>query len=456
VSNALARLVRRAVFLRPGEGPALLWSAAYFFLVLAGYFVLRPIREEMGVAGGVRNLPYLYTGTLLGVLVLHPVYAWLVARLPRNRFVPYTYRFFILNLVAFFALLRFADAGQAVWVGRAFFIWTSVFNLFVVTVFWSFMADIYRPGQSKRLFGVIAVGGTLGAILGSGITAGLVEVLGPVNLLLVSALLLELAGQASRVLGRHEARLALAAAAEESPVQRGASSLDHSEEVIGGGVLEGVRHVFRSPYLLGIAVLLTFFAFTSTFLWMHLMAIVERTFGDDPVGRTRLFANMELAVQSCTLLTQVFLTSRLLRWFGVTVVLAFLPVLTFVGFGLLGAAPVLAVVVLFQVGRRIGNFALQRPAREILYTVLPRTDKYKAKHFNDTFVYRAADQVGAWGHMLLGAVGLGLSAIAFAMMPVSALWLAMAVWLGRKHREIAEERIPPVRPGAAVAGVPSA
>jgi AAA family ATP:ADP antiporter len=426
------------VDVRAHETGALVWSCAFFFCVLCAYYVIRPVRDEMGVAGGVEHLAWLFTATLAGMLLVHPLFAALVARIPRRRFVPIVYRVFIANLVVFFVILRAADAGQAVWIGRVFFVWTSVFNLFVVSVFWSFMADIYHPAQGARLFGMIAVGGTLGAILGSTITSALVPLLGPVNLLLVSALLLETAARASGALERQADVLAQAARAEEDTghARRGGEC-----EVIGGGVLDGIRHVARSPYLLGIAVFMLLFTVTSTFLYFQQASIVARVFEGDPQGRTRLFAGVDLGVNVLTLATQLFLTGRILRWLGVGSTLALLPVASFAGFAILAAAPVLSVLVAFQVLRRAGNFALQRPAREVLYTVLARTDKYKAKNFNDTFVYRVGDQVGAWSYTLIAALGLGLSGLALLMVPVSAAWLLLALWLGRQHRH-AQTRAP--------------
>jgi AAA family ATP:ADP antiporter len=369
------------------------------------------------------------------MLVLHPVFTALVARLPRRRFVPLVYRLFILNLVVFWLLLRMADGSEAVWIGRIFFVWTSVFNLFVVSVFWSFMTDLYRPAQAERLFGMIAVGGTLGAILGSTITSGLVSLVGSANLLLASAILLEAAARAAGALERHEERLAAEARGETA----GSGAATRQRPAIGGGVFEGIRAVARSPYLLGIAALMLLFTITSTFLYFQQADIVARTFRDDPQGRTRLFAGIDLAVNVLTLGTQVFLTGRILRWLGLGMALAFLPLLTLVGFGILGAAPVLSVLVGFQVLRRAGNFAIQRPAREVLYTVLSRTEKYKAKNFNDTFVYRVGDQAGAWSYTLIAWLGLGLSGLAFTMVPLSAVWLVLVLWLGRRQKNIREE-----------------
>jgi AAA family ATP:ADP antiporter len=429
----VSRLLRRAVDVREQETAALVASCAYFFFVLSAYYVIRPVRDEMGVAGGVENLAWLFTGTLAGMLLVHPLFTALVVRFPRRRFVPLIYRFFILNLGLFFLAFGAADAGQAVWVGRVFFVWTSVFNLFVVSVFWSFMTDLYRPAQSQRLFGLVAVGGTLGAILGSTITSALVPLLGPVNLLLVSALLLELAARAARVLDGQEAALARGA-----PEETAAGGED--DGIVGGRALDGIRHVLRSPYLLGIAALMLLFTIASTFLYFQQAAIVARVFEGDPQARTRLFAGIDLAVNVLTLATQVFLTGRVLRWLGVALGLAVLPLMSLIGFGILGIAPGLTVLVAFQVLRRAGNFAIQRPAREVLYTVLPRTDKYKAKNFNDTFVYRVGDQLGAWSYAAIAWLGLGLSGLAFTMVPLSAAWLLLALWLGARYRRLLDAR----------------
>lgn len=446
---AITRLVTRSVNLREGEGAALGWSFAYYFLLLCSYYILRPIRDEMGIAGGVDNLAWLFTGTLVGMLLIHPVFTTLVKSLPRRRFVPLTYRFFIANLVVFFALFQLVPENS-VWIGRVFFIWVSIYNLFVISVFWSFMTDIYRSAQSKRLFGVLAVGGTIGAMTGSGITSALVQALGPVNLLLISALMLEAAARVSGALEKAEQGLALAGLQDEAQDRDSAGSeaqntetrqasvmqevAQKQQEVIGGGVLDGVRDVLRSPYLLGIALLMLLFTITSTYLYFMQLDVVAGASEDSRV-RTQLLANIDLIVNIITLITQLFLTGRLLRWLGVGMSLAFLPLLSLIGFGLVGVAPALVVVLVFQILRRASNFAIQRPAREVLYTVLPRTEKYKAKNFNDTFVYRVGDQVGAWSYTLMGSLGLGVSSLALTMVPVSAVWLVLALWLGVRYRQ---------------------
>lgn len=447
MTGAVGRTIGRLVEVREGESTALLWSFAYFFLILTSYYILRPIRDQMGVVGGVQHLAWLFSGTLLGMLLLHPLYTWLVGKLPRRRFVPLTYRFFILNLLLFYAAFRIADAGQTVWIGRVFFIWVSVFNLFVVSVFWSFMTDVYRPDQSKRLFGILAVGGTLGAILGSSITSLLAIPFGPMNLLLLSGLSLELASRASAALDRQELRLGQAADREaaSSGSHTGDGGCAHGGEVIGGKVFEGIRNVVRSPYLLGIAGIMLFFTVSSTFLYFQQAELVGRFFGEDSEAGTRFFANVDLIVNLVTLVLQLFVTGRVLRWMGVGVGLAFLPVVSVLGFAVLAVAPILGVVVVLQVLRRAGNFAIQRPAREVLYTILPRADKYKSKNFNDTFVYRVGDQLGAWSYTLIGWLGLGFSGLSMLMVPFSALWFALALWLGSRYRRMQPGRTSELR-----------
>ncbi len=424
-------LLDRLVDIRPSEVRAVLLSAAYFFFVLSSYYILRPIRDEMGAAGGVENIPWLFTGTLIGMLLAQPLFAALVARTPRRRFIPLTYRFFMLNLLLFFLALRTMPESQHVWIGRAFYIWTSVFNLFVVSVFWGFMADLFRREQGKRLFGFIGLGGTIGAITGAGLTAFFVQRVGAINMLIVSIVFLEIGVWCVLALGRH----ARERRAEPEP---GAESED-GENAIGGSMWAGVTHVMRSPYLLGICLYMLLFTVGSTFLYIAQADIINRNFTDTD-QRTAFFASLDLAVNVLTLLTQAFLTGRILKWLGVAVTLALLPTLSVLGFFAMGVAPTLAVFVVFQVLRRGGNYAVARPTREVLFTVVPREEKYKAKSFIDTFVYRVGDQVGAWSYAALLALGLSLSAISFTAVPISAAWLAISVWLGRRNAAMRDTR----------------
>jgi len=423
----LTRLLAKLVDASDREVKPLLWACLYFFLVLAAYFIIRPLRDEMGVAGGVRNLPWLFSGTLLGMLAVHPLFTWLVGRLPRRRFITTSYRFFMVNLAVFFVLLKVLPATHGIWVGRAFYIWVSVFNLFVVSVFWSLMADVFRPEQGRRLFGFIAVGGTLGAVTGSTITATLVEFVAPVNLLLISLILLELAVQCVGALLRTQPH------AVGRPLRRG-EERGERDPVIGGSVVAGVTTLMRSPYLLGICGYMLLYTVASTFLYFQQAEIVARVF-EDRVTRTAFFARIDLAVNILTVIVQVFLTGRIVRWLGIALSLAVLPAVCIIGFTGLGFVPTLAALAMFQVVRRATNYSVSRPTREMLYTVVPRESKYKAKNFIDTFVYRAGDQIGAWSYALMGWVGLGATSIALAAVPLSGVWVALALWVGAKHRQ---------------------
>jgi len=422
--------LQRMVQIRPGEVGATLWSCAYFFFVLCGYYILRPIRDDMGIAGGVRNLPWLFTGTLLAMLLLNPAFSALVARLTRRRFIAWSYRFFMVCLGLFFLLFRYLPESSQVATGRAFYIWTAVFNLFVVSVFWGFAADTFKPEQGRRLFGFLGVGGTLGAICGSGIVAIGAERIEPAWLMLLSIVLLELAVRCSRRAGTAAHRTNDAGTA--SP---GLASPAASNAPIGGGVLAGISHVFRSPYLLGICAYMLLYTILATFLYFQQASIVEEAFADRG-ARTALFAKIDLAVNILTVLTQLFLTGRVIRLLGVGLTLALLPVICALGFTGLGIIPGLTAIILFQVLRRSGNYALARPAREVLYTVLPREDKFKAKNFIDTFVYRGGDQIGAWSWAFLGWAGVGVAGISFVAVPLALLWAAVAVWLGRKQQKM--------------------
>ncbi len=426
----LIKLLQRMVAVEADEVRPMLLSALYFFLIMASYFIIRPLRDEMGIAGGVRNLPWLFTGTLVGMLLAHPIYTAMVSRLPRRRFIPLSYNLFAGCMLIFLVLLSTLSETQTVWVGRVFYIWTSVFNLFVVSIFWSVMADIFKPGQGARIFGFIAVGGTSGAIVGSAVTATMAGQIAPRFLLLVSIAFIELAVIISVTLLR-------SGGPDLSPEATGAEN-PAGDEIIGGGVMTGIAAVFRSPYLLGIVAYMLFYTVTSTFLYFEQAEIVSAVFADG-AARTVFFARLDLAVNTLTIITQIFLTGRIVRSIGIAMSLAWLPLVSVIGFFGLGLAPTLGVIAAFQIIRRASNYAVARPCREMLYTVLPRETKYKAKNFIDTFVYRAGDQVGAWSYAGLGWLGLGMTGIAFVAIPLAGAWMGVGLWLGRKQVAISRE-----------------
>jgi AAA family ATP:ADP antiporter len=401
---------------RPGEGAALFWSFAYFFSLLSGYYLLRPVREEMGIRGGVENLPWAFTATFASMLVAVPLFSWLVARVPRASAIPIVYRFFLLHLLVFYFLLR-SGAGHGL-VARAFFVWVSVYNLFVVSVFWAYMADVWESGQAKRLFGFIAAGGSAGALLGPLLAAGLVRPLGVPALLLVSAGLLEVAAQCAGRLGRW--------ARQARPGEAGAGA------ALGGGPFAGFAEAVRSRYLAALAAQMLLFTASGTIIYFQQARLVASLLHDS-AARTRLFAGIDLAVNVASLLTQSLLTGSVLTRLGLGFALSLHPVLAAGGLLAIAAWPSLALVTVVQALRRAVHYGLERPAREALYTVVPREEKYKAKSFIDTVVYRGGDALSAWAWTALSALGPGLAGAALAATPLAVAWLLVARYLHRRH-----------------------
>ena len=401
---------------RPGEIRALAWSFAYFFCLLAGYYVLRPLRDEMGVAGGVRNLQWLFTATFLAMLAAVPIYGALVARVPRRRFIPIVYHFFVVNLAVFWLLLTLGVERQLV--ARVFFVWISVFNLFAVSVFWSFMADLYTSEQGKRLFGFIAAGGSAGALAGPALTIGLTGWLGTANLLVVAMLFLEIAVFCV-------AKLEIKDQSPKSP---------STQQSLGGDGLDGIMMVLRSPYLAGITLWVSLLSVAATFLYFEQASIVAAA-SDDPAVRTRIFAAVDLAVGLLTLAVQFFATGKLIARFGIGAALALLPVVFAAGFAVLAAAPVLAVVIAFQALQRTANFAISNPAREALFTVLARDEKYKAKNVIDIVAVRGADAAGGWLFASLRTFGMEIRGLSFVAIALAIACFALALALGRAQEK---------------------
>jgi AAA family ATP:ADP antiporter len=418
------RWLSRIVTVRPDEVRALLWSFAYFFFLLAAYYVLRPVRDEMGIAGGVKNLPWLFTATFVVMLVALPLFGAIVARVPRRRFIPLVYHFFVANIVIFWLLLTFKVAMADT--ARIFFVWISVFNLFAVSVFWSFMADLYQSEQGKRLFGFIAAGGSAGALLGPTIAVWLAEPIGRANLLLIAALLLELAVVCAMRLEAAAPALTGGSAPPATTAQR--------ESGLGGGWIAGLVMVLRSPYLAGIALWVALLSLAGTFLYFQQANIVA-ALSDDPNKRTALFAQIDLAVSLLTIVVQFVATGKLIRRFGAGPAAAFLPLVFALGFLTLALTPMLWVVIAFQALQRAANFAISNPAREVLFTVVEREEKYKAKYVIDNVVFRGGDAASGWLFHALRGLGMELQAIALATVPVALAWFAIALGLGRAHEK---------------------
>ncbi|MEP6809300.1 MAG: MFS transporter [Chthoniobacterales bacterium] len=419
----LANLRRRLVDVRPGEARALWLGFVFHFAVLAGYYVIRPIRDEIGASSGVEKLPWMFTAVLVTMFAANALFAMIVARMSRRRFIPIAYRFFIANLVLFYLLMRTLPAEQQPFLGRCFFVWVSVFNLFATTVFWAFMTDLFTTEQGKRLFGFIAVGGSLGGILGPIVTASLVHRVSTGVFLLICAAMLEIAAQCVRFFPSNF---------------RGRDHGESAEKPMGGNIWEGITHIIRSPYLLGL--LLFILLYTSTSTWAYFQQADLTKFQiQDGATRTAFFAKLDLSVNTLTVFIQIFLTGRLLKWFGVGLTLVLMPALSLLGFLAIGLAPVIAVLAVFQVMRRAATFALTRPAREVLFTVLRREDKYKAKSLIDTFAYRAGDQIGAWSYGGLHDRGFTISGTSYIAIPFVAVWCVLSLWLGRRQLALARE-----------------
>jgi AAA family ATP:ADP antiporter len=418
----LHRMLRRVVDVEPQETAALLFGFAYFFCLLCGYYLLRPLRDAMGLAGGAGQLQWLFSATFVSMLVLVPVFGAVATRWPPRRFVPYVYRFFALNILGFGVL--FAAGYEEVWVSRIFFVWISVFNLFVISIFWSVMADHFRNEQGRRLFGFIAAGGTLGALAGPALAAVLVVPFGVTLLAVLAALLLEMAVQCFRLLGRN------AGQGQANRPHNGAN--DAGDAAIGGGMLAGVSMILRERYLLGIVLYMLLHTFASTFLYFEQGRIVAESFSDT-ASRTRFFAVVDLAVSCLAIGLQVAVTGRFIRRLGVAAALIILPVVSVVAFAGLAAWPTVLMLAAVQGVRRAADYGLVRPAREILFTVVSRAAKYKAKNVIETVVYRGGDAVSGWIFAGLGAAGIGFSGIAALFAPLAALWIGLSAWLGGRQ-----------------------
>lgn len=423
--------MRRLVDVRPTERRALLWSFLCFFCLLGSYYVLRPLRDEMAIAGGVGHLQWLFTGTLATMVVIVPVWSALVARLPARRLISFAYQFFLANLLLFYWLL--GRPGDHVGAARAFFIWCSVFNLFAVSIFWSLLADVFRSDQGKRLFGFVSAGGSAGAIAGPLVASLSVEAIGPVKLLLIAAALLEGAALAAgRLRAWASANPNTSDEVLAAPSGAAAAPPPARESGVGGDPWAALLLLARSPYLLAIAGYIVLMTSTGTLAYM-LQARLVSAQNLTSAGRTAFFARIDLLVNVGAAIAQAGLAGRLLGRFGVGPALVLSPLLTIASSLALGAAPRLGVLVAGNVVRRIAEFSIAKPAREVLFTVVSREEKYKPKAFIDMVVYRSGDAASAWTFTAIAHLGAGLRLLALAVIPLALGWLAIALWLARRH-----------------------
>lgn len=415
--------ITRVLGIERDELLAVGWSFVYFFCLLSSYYMLRSVREAMAIVSGVQNIPWLFTGTFTVMLLATPVFGWVASHYPRKKFLPWVYYFFVGNILLFylgFVYVLHNDLDQ-VWLSRAFFVWLSVFNLFVVSVFWSFMADIYSKEQSRRLFGVISAGGSAGALLGPLITSVLVVPIGFQNLLPLSALLLLFA-----VFCIYQLRGWVA--------QSGQTETDSSVEssrAIGGNALDGIRMVLTTPFFSAIAIALLCASFLGVTTYMYMAQLVSVSF-DNTDKQTQVFALLDALTNALSLIGQLLVVKHAVRWLGVGPTLALLPIVSIVGFALLAMHPVYIVIAGLQVLRRSITFGLTKPTNDMLYAVVSPEAKYKAKNFIETAIYRGSDLISTWTVKLIG--GLGLSGVALVCVPIAAIWAALAFWIGREYR----------------------
>ena len=419
-----------AIFgVRRHELVAVAWSFAYFFCVLSSYYIIRPVREEMAVGGGPNTIPFLFIGTFVTMIFATSAFGWVASRYPRRTFLPWVYLFFISNILIFWAVFSQARGAGAdyVWLGRVFFVWLSVFNLFVVSVFWSFMADIYTREQGRRLFGFITSGGSIGAIIGGVATSSLVTNIGFQHLLPISAALLMVA---VLCIGRlrdwvhkeHEDEL-------DETVE--------SEKPLGGNPFAGITHLFSSKYFLAIALMSLAASLLGTALYMFRAELIGAAILD-PDERIRFFSNMNIASNILATFSQMFLVKQVVTRFGIGRSLFLFPLASIVGFAVLAMEPTLIVVAVLDIVRRGLGFGFAKPSTDMLYSVVTPEEKYKTKNAIDTAIYRGGDVVGTWTIRLLSVVGLGIAGIAIVMVPIAGISAVVALWLGREYKRKAK------------------
>ncbi len=428
----LSATLSKLVTVKADEIKALLISCAYFFLVLCAYYIIRPIRDEMVVANGVANIQWLILLTLLVLIAITPVFGWVTSKFKTREFMAYCSLFFASHLVIFYF---FFDVEQrSPLITRAFYIWVNVFNMFIVSLFWSFMNDVYNRAQSKRLFAFIAAGGTSGAICGPIVTTSLVSTVGLAPLLLISAFVLASSVICIHWLVNWKNPRQLDQAHESGQNSASSQSVAVKNAPIKGGPLDGFLLVIKSPYLAAICLFILLYAMSITLVQIQQASIIEATI-DDPNQRTRLFSSIDLAVNVLALLFQLFLTSRLINGIGFKLTLMLVPIGITLGFALMAISPMLAVFIGVEVFRRAGDYSIMKPAREMLFNLVSRAEKYKAKNFIDTAVLRGGNALSAVAYGGAQSLGVLGASLAFVSLGLGIAWVSVAFWLGRQFEE---------------------
>lgn len=414
----LARLLARVAKVEGKEAPAVLAAFLLFFCVLGGYFAVRPVRETMGTFLGEDRLKYLFTITWLGALAIVPIYGWIVAKIRRTVFLPWLYGFIAVMLAGFAFVLGGEEPDLTF--ASVFYVWLSVLNLFIVSVFWSFLVEMFSSAQAKRLFGFIAAGGTAGGLVGPLVTNMIVGSVGNTGVLLFGASLFVVAVVCQR---------ALLAVWRDTPTDTGEKRQD---KPMGGNPFAGIMLVLKSPYLLAFAAFMVLLASVTTFLYFEQTRLVAETFTSS-AERTRVFSTLDAIVQGLAIITQLFLTGRIASRLGVTVLLTAVPLIIVLGFVTLSFVGTFWVLAIVMTVRRSGEYALIRPGREMLFTAVDTETKYKAKNVLDVVVYRGGDAIAGWVKTGLGAAGMGFSGVALVGAGLAALWAGVGFWLGRRY-----------------------
>ncbi|EHK66297.1 NTP/NDP exchange transporter [Achromobacter arsenitoxydans] len=414
----------RALGIREEELAPAACGFAFFFFLFCGYFMLRPIRETMGIQAGVNQLQWLFTATFVATLAVVPLFGWISARVPRATLVTWVYALFALTMAGFALLLHLRPGS--IWAARTFYVWLSVFNLFVVSIAWSLMADVFRMESAKRLFALIAAGASAGGLCGPLLGALLAGALGPAGLLLLSALLLTATLPLKQWLLRWRSATRADVADEDM------------ERPIKGAILAGITRIFQSRYLLGISLLVVLLATVNTFLYMEQARLVADAF-PDTAQRIRVFSALDFTVQTLALLSQIFITGRVAARLGLRFLLTAVPLAVALAFLALAAFPVFAVLAGAMILRRAGEYALIRPGREMLFTAVSPEDKYKTKNVIDTVVYRGGDAASGWVKAGLDMLGYGASLIALLGAFVALAAAAVGYGLGRQADRRNEE-----------------
>jgi AAA family ATP:ADP antiporter len=425
-----AQLFRSAAVIEEFELRAVILSMLYFFFLFGSYSIVKPVRDAMGTVYGMSHIQELFTGTFLVSLLLAPVYSGLAARIRLSTFLPWVYGFVAASILLFYALFQsVTQTDQLRWIAAAFYVWVSTFNILIISVFWTFMADIYSRTQAKRLFGFVAAGGTLGGIAGPAIATFLVRQIGNNNLMLISALGFLVTAWLVRTLAQEKQRLV----AKGVAVQH--TSLDRK---LAGNPFDGFRLLFRSRYMLLLALFLLLMTWISTIVYIQLGELITKAFASRE-ARTQAYALIDLAVNSLAVLIQLFGTGRLIARFGVGTGLLVNPVIMVVAFLAVAFSPVLLLLGGIQVLRRVAEYAIAKPTREMLFTVVDQESRYKAKNVIDTVVYRFGDVSSAW--VSAAILPFGVAGLAIFGIAVSAVWFPVAWLLGRRYEaERAETR----------------